>query len=55
MTCLSRSPRVALTIAALRASSEQGPAGLPNTVGNHQGVFEDTVWLYVGEVGVVRP
>ncbi|PYP79363.1 MAG: glycoside hydrolase family 2 [Gemmatimonadetes bacterium] len=36
-------------------AAQQGPAGLPNTVGHHQGTFEDTVWMFVGEVGGVRP
>jgi Glycosyl hydrolases family 2, TIM barrel domain/Glycosyl hydrolases family 2, sugar binding domain/Beta galactosidase small chain/Glycosyl hydrolases family 2 len=31
-------------------AAQQGPAGLPNLVGNHRGTYEDTVWLYVGDV-----
>jgi hypothetical protein len=31
-------------------AAQQGPAGLPNLVGNHRGTYEDTVWLYIGDV-----
>ncbi|MEO6527086.1 MAG: glycoside hydrolase family 2 TIM barrel-domain containing protein [Gemmatimonadaceae bacterium] len=29
-------------------AAQQGPAGLPNVVGNHRETYEDTVWMLVG-------
>ena len=34
-------------------AAQQGPAGLPNIVGGHQGVFQDTVWMYVGALATL--
>jgi hypothetical protein len=36
-------------------AAQQGPAGYPNIVGGHQGVFDDTVWMYAGEVAPSVP
>ncbi|MEO8562232.1 MAG: glycoside hydrolase family 2 TIM barrel-domain containing protein [bacterium] len=35
-------------------AAQQGPAGQPNIMGNHRPPYEDTVWMYVGELGL-RP
>jgi hypothetical protein len=35
-------------------AAQQGPAGLPNIMGNHRPAYEDTVWMYVGEIAAPR-
>ena len=36
-------------------AAQQGPAGLPNLMGGHRALYEDTVWIYVGENPPVKP
>jgi hypothetical protein len=36
-------------------AAQQGPAGLPNVMGNHRETYDDTVWMFVGRPDAATP